>query len=292
VTTSKDQKAQEFTIGFWQDLIWNHGQGWRFQLAQDFDIKAAATSRNPVPATTSRLKSALNSVPPLNGYRSVSLDEDTGNILFNSDIQKVLDQRFSARKLDVLGFDACLMAMAQASYAFRNSVNVMIGSEELEPGEGWQYSAWLEPLTQNSALNGADVAKAVVESYKRRYGDVNLTTLSALDLARAEQIATSISLLGSEMSSQLTSERGAIAKARGAITPYGQAARLSTSIDLEFFLERYRASTNSTTIKDLIDKVRKGVRDISNIEREDASITCVALCHRNRDGTTRTWHSG
>jgi hypothetical protein len=42
-------------------------------------------------------------------------------------------------KVDVIGFDACLMAMVEVGHELTNSVNVMIGSEETEPARGWPY---------------------------------------------------------------------------------------------------------------------------------------------------------
>ncbi|WP_316195619.1 MULTISPECIES: clostripain-related cysteine peptidase [unclassified Bradyrhizobium] len=258
-----DWSMEKYPATRYMLIIWNHGQGWRFQLAREFNVRAMASSRSLTANASSQLKSSLSSVPPLNGYRSVSLDEDTGNILFNRDIQGVLDKRFTNKKLDVLGFDACLMSMVETAYAFRNSVGTMVGSEELEPGEGWQYAAWLLPLLKNPRLDGAGLAKAVVASYQKRYGDVNLTTLSALDLSRAEEVAGATSALGGELQRRLSSERGAIDKARSGITPYGQAARLATSVDLDFFLERYGARTSNGTIKSLVDKLRASLKKMT-----------------------------
>lgn len=258
-----DWSMKQYPATHYMLIIWNHGQGWRFQRARDFNMRAAAASRSLTVAANSQLKSAVRSVPPLNGYRSVSLDEDTGNILFNRDIQGVLEQRFSNKKLDLLGFDACLMSMVETAYAFRNSVNTMVASEELEPGEGWQYAAWLEPLLKRPTLDSAGLAKAVVASYQKRYGNSNLTTLSALDLSKTEEVAVATSALGDEMHRNLSSERTAIDKARLGITPYGQAARLDTSIDLDFFLERYRARTSNDAIKSLVDKLRRNLRKMT-----------------------------
>ncbi|MGY3591492.1 hypothetical protein ACVIGB_008929 [Bradyrhizobium sp. USDA 4341] len=258
-----DWSMKRYPATHYMLIIWNHGQGWRFQLAREFNLRAMAASRSLTTAAKSQLKSIVSSVPPFNGYRSVSLDEDTGSVLFNSDIQRVLEQRFGEKKLDLLGFDACLMSMVETAYAFRNSVNTMVGSEELEPGEGWQYAAWLAPLLKNPSLDGAGLAKAVVASYQKRYGDVNLTTLSALDLTKTEEVAGATSALGDEMQRRLSAERSAIGKARSGITPYGQAARLVTSIDLDFFLERYRARTNDSAIKSLIDKLRASLRKMT-----------------------------
>ncbi|MCD6488404.1 MAG: hypothetical protein J7K21_04185 [Desulfurococcales archaeon] len=38
--------------------------------------------------------------------------------------------------LDIIGFDACLMATIDAAYEFRNVADYLVASEETEPGHG------------------------------------------------------------------------------------------------------------------------------------------------------------
>ena len=52
------------------------------------------------------------------------------------------------RKLDVLGLDACLMAMGEVGYQSKGSASFMIGSEQTEPAEGWPYTAVLGELAK------------------------------------------------------------------------------------------------------------------------------------------------
>jgi hypothetical protein len=83
-------------------IIWNRGQGWRFQLASNRGLREVAT-RNSV-ADASRALDRTH-LPSPNGYRSVSYDEDSGQILYNRDIQETLQRILGNAKLDVIGFD-------------------------------------------------------------------------------------------------------------------------------------------------------------------------------------------
>ena len=60
---------------------------------------------------------------------------------------KTLSRVWSDAKIDVIGFDACLMAMLETAYALRDSGSVMVASEELEPGDGWSYDNFLRRLS-------------------------------------------------------------------------------------------------------------------------------------------------
>lgn len=246
-----DWSIQNYPAKRYLLVVWNHGQGWRFQLAAD-PVLRTITVDNFRSKQAFDLRSAT---PPIGGFRSVSQDADTGHILYNSEIQRVLAGRFSQNKLDVLGFDACLMAMVETAYAFRNSTKFMVGSEELEPGEGWNYQPILEALTKNPQMEAAELSRIMVESYKKNYGDGELATLSALNLAYADSLAKSISALSDRMTSDAVGGRKAIETARSKIKTYGTYHGLNTSLDMKLFLEKFRAATADRKTKAAIDQV-------------------------------------
>ena len=100
-----------------------------------------------------RLGDGLGSMEPIpddtrlhGAFRYVSHDEDTGDKLYNREIQDSLAGLAQNAKIDVIGFDACLMSMLETAYALRDRGAVMVGSEELEPGDGWSYDNFLENL--------------------------------------------------------------------------------------------------------------------------------------------------
>jgi hypothetical protein len=56
-------------------------------------------------------------------------------------------------KLDIIGFDACLMAMYEVGSTLAPYGKYLLGSELLEPGHGWDYSA-LAGITQHVTAAG------------------------------------------------------------------------------------------------------------------------------------------
>lgn len=62
----------------------------------------------------------------------------------------------AAFKFDVIGFDACLMAMYETSAVLTPCANFLLASQLLEPGTGWDYSAL------NSLVRGVTAANAAV----------------------------------------------------------------------------------------------------------------------------------
>ncbi|MGO9172939.1 MAG: clostripain-related cysteine peptidase [Rhodomicrobium sp.] len=215
-------------------VIWNHGQGWR------------AETQHPGAASPSFL----------GGYRAVSFDEDTGSFLYNSDVAMVITKVFGGSedtKLDVLGFDACLMSMVETAYSVKNSVKTMVASTELEPGAGWPYALWLSKLQNNSGIDEISLTQLIVESYRHRYQNGHHTTLSGINLVGFESVANSLSELSLALISKLNSERSNLEKVRSTIRPFGiwSDERLNTSIDLLTFLDKFQTETKDSSLKEL-----------------------------------------
>lgn len=156
-------------------VIWNHGQGYRLA----FDAKTGDTEVVETPSAN---------------HRAVSTDADKGSIIYNADLRTSLDAAFGP-ELKLVGFDACLMGMVETAYELKSVVPVMVGSEELEPGAGWNYTTLAEAITQAPSSDEVKFAQILVQSYKDNYRDTDSTTLSAIRLDGVQALAGEISKL-------------------------------------------------------------------------------------------------
>jgi len=241
-------------------IIWNHGQGWRFQLSSDRSLRArAAVDRNPT-------HHPRETAPPPAVLRSVSFDEDRRSFLYNRDIQDVLA---ASRPVDILGFDACLMSMLETAYAMRpvppeppslsprGGAGIMVASEELEQAAGWPYKSWLPALVAKPAMTPRELSALLVSAYKERYGDTYKTTLSAIDLAQVAHLVESLTTFSSLIQQQIDRELPIFRAARLACRHYGEEVGLATSVDLGHFLDRYAKASGSPDLAERARAVRK-----------------------------------
>ncbi|MCC7682750.1 clostripain-related cysteine peptidase [Janthinobacterium sp. FW305-128] len=236
-------------------VIWNHGQGWRFQLAANGPLKEQSARFG---LTTQQLNAVPATTPAVAGYRAVSSDDDTGHILYNREVQDVIAAEFTTSKLDLLGYDACLMAMLETAYGVAPSVNVMVGSQELEPGSGWRYATWLDKLVAKPGMGAEDLSRAVVESYRQQYLDEYLTTLSAVRLSAIAELAASLSNFSDAVRHAGDTELKALRKARASVLAYGASVvpPLRTSVDLTALLKAYERNSENSALKSKSTKVR------------------------------------
>ena len=66
---------------------------------------------------------------------------------------------------DIIGFDACLMSTIEVTHALDGFASFYCLSEELMPGDGWDYTPILQAMTDDPTMSPAGVAQTVADSY-------------------------------------------------------------------------------------------------------------------------------
>ncbi|MBX3233977.1 MAG: hypothetical protein KIT84_34385 [Labilithrix sp.] len=102
-------------------------------------------------------------------------------------------QRGLGRKIDMLGFDACLMGSWEVAEIAAPYASVLVASPELVPERGWPIDRALESLARAPAKSAADLAERFVTPFAdagRRY-----VSLSAIDLEAVPEVERAASEL-------------------------------------------------------------------------------------------------
>ena len=98
-------------------------------------------------------------------------------------------------KLDIVGFDACLMATIEVVEAVAPYSDIMIGSEILEPGDGWDYS-FLQLIVDNPSTNPEQLGAKIVDTFVAQGQTSDQSyALTMLNMSIAEQSINSINAL-------------------------------------------------------------------------------------------------
>jgi hypothetical protein len=102
------------------------------------------------------------------------------------------------RKIDIVGFDACLMSMIEVAYQIKDAAELSVGSEESEPNEGWPYDRILKALTSKPSMSPAELAGTITREYLSSYGREEVT-LSAANLSALDPLARAIDGLAKKL---------------------------------------------------------------------------------------------
>jgi hypothetical protein len=154
-------------------VIWNHGGGFRSPAYTAKDIAWDDTSGDKI--TMPELEYALSVISAHMG-----------------------------KNIDIVGMDACLMAMTEVAYQIKDYADILVASEENEPGDGWPYDTILAQMAANPTMSSTQLAADVVDKYIDSY-PFNEVTQSAIDLSYMDTLAGQLSNLAlAIMSDSLT----------------------------------------------------------------------------------------
>ncbi len=86
---------------------------------------------------------------------------------------------------DIIGFDACLMGSTEVAHSLYGYGKYLLGSEEVEPGDGWDHTAYLQAMTDDPTMSPAEIGETVADSFVDYYVTwrVNTKELLAMDVA-------------------------------------------------------------------------------------------------------------
>lgn len=106
-----------------------------------------------------------------------------------------------APALELVGFDTCLMATVDVASVFQAFSKYLVASQEVEPGNGWLYSGWLQKLAEDPSMEGDDLGIAICNTYYEgceAVGTQDQTTLSVTDLTRLTPLLEAYESFGQE----------------------------------------------------------------------------------------------
>lgn len=143
-----------------------------------------------------------------------------------------ISEALSGYKLNLIGFDACLMSMIEVAYSLQNVANVMVASEEWEPWDGWPYDLILTSLIENPDWTEVELSTQIVddyiESYKqgpyayRPWGGLYsvLVTMAAINLPAIQELTQNLEALSRELINKMPEYLGAITEAKDSADRY------------------------------------------------------------------------
>jgi hypothetical protein len=189
-------------------------------------------------------------------YSDLSIPEIVSSI-------EQIRQNTGLDKFELFGFDACLMGQIEVFGSLYPYSNYMVASEEVIPGYGWSYAAWLGQLAQNPAVDGSGLSQSIISTYiindtvltgGRATADEiaqeeATTTLSAIESARVPDV---IGAMNQFVSSITSLDQTLVAEARTYTRSYyslfGEEVSASF-IDLGNFSEVLATRTDDTAIQ-------------------------------------------
>ena len=217
------------------------------------------------------------------GYGS---DDIFGSSFSMSDIRDAFAKTYGTNPkeapIELIGFDACLMSSLEAIHTLSDYTKYMAVSEEVEPGDGWDYGEWIKYLSDDPSLNGAQVARYIADSYMDYYVTENINVsniagenavcFSVIDVQKAEETYEAYAELAkAELadSAEDISNLSTIGSAASRSTRFsGDYYDIFNTIDLGNFMDNLNESypEETTKVKNLLSEAVLYHRENSYLE--------------------------
>lgn len=127
-------------------------------------------------------------------------------------------------KLDLLGFDACLMATYEVASTLAPYADRMLASQELEPGHGWNYRTLQvlvdEPGAPVDALGSALIAGFADQAAES--GTDAEITLALIDLTRMAAVDAALAAFGTALTEGAADVAPIVGRARAGALGFGR----------------------------------------------------------------------
>jgi hypothetical protein len=165
-------------------------------------------------------------------FKNVCGDATDSDQLDMREVRAALDTiETNQEQPDLLGFDACLMSMAEVAYEIRQHAGVMVASEKGIPLNGWPYDTILGDLVASPTMSASQLASATVSRYYQSYSNSEL--LAAIDLSLVDDLAGKVDELAQALRSHWNNDAGACVQA---------ACGVMTAVDDAVFAEAHGTS--------------------------------------------------
>jgi hypothetical protein len=143
------------------------------------------------------------------------------------------------------------MAMTEVAYQIKDYADIMVTSEENEPGDGWPYDTILAQLVSNPHMSPEQLAADIVDRYIYSYYSYPYdVTQSAIDLSYMNDLAGQLSALALAIMSDNLTLKSNYLNAASFSQNYGSPGS-PDFIDLYDFCNKLLAYSNSTSVKNI-----------------------------------------
>lgn len=214
-------------------ILWDHANGWpvgTYYAYKDKAIIYDQSSNNWIGVADGELKHAITEIK---------------NIL--------------GKKISILAFDACLMAMAEVADEISDGADIIFASEDLTPWDGLPYQDILSYLTTNNNTSAKNLSKNMVDlavnSYNNGSQGNNPCTFSAIDLSLFIQARNNFgqNLLFLTQSSHTQAMQNARAQSQTFSIEHNPPTSSDDYLDLIDFLYHARNAITNQTDRDKIN---------------------------------------
>lgn len=166
-------KAAHRALGFWDHGSGVFDEGDAAEIVLDRAPRSISTKAKGRSLPGPRLFFPASAVAADERFKAMLHDDTSGGLLTNVEAAGVVRAAFKRAgfggKLDLIFSDTCLNGMIEVVEQLRPFANVIVGSEDLEPGDGWDYERLFRAMTAKPPTTAAAWGTTAVDAFEAGY---------------------------------------------------------------------------------------------------------------------------
>ena len=222
-------------------------------------------------------------------FNDDKLDINEINQAFSNTTNSPFNEIGYGKKIELIGFDSCLMASVEVANSIAQFGRYMVAPEEIEPQWGWNYSSILKSLVLAPNQNGSELGKTIANSFYKKSESLSISqgynaqqevTISLVNLTAVPELVANLDTLAHEINSKMTDFKSVIGleKSIDSAERFGQTSKgtsglvdladVASNIKQRFpqsskLIDAVQNSTNATVIYKINGELERSASGLS-----------------------------
>ena len=172
------------------------------------------------------------------------------------ELRTALVSGLNGAKLDIIGFDCCLMNCVDLCADLYGIADYSVVSQELVNGTGLNYDEWMKPIVDDPGISTEKIAMSIAETYvaensRGRYAAT--ATMSVIASEKMPAVMDAANAFSASLSALLDTNLAGVIRVRNQLTTFGEFADYDASdlVDVEDMCDAFSAllPTECETLK-------------------------------------------
>ena len=179
------------------------------------------------------------------------------------EIKAAMDNVFETqnlnKKLEFIGYDCCLMQLQDLAEFNSPYFNYMVGSEETEAGEGWDYDNWLDDLYAGDDTE--TVLAEICDTFLSDNGWSSDQTLAVLDLNKMDNYFNKFEAMSAAIKDKVNSNKSTFKQVINSCKKYEDFSRFGL-FDGKDFLNKLASNSTFTSFATQINDAKTALSEM------------------------------
>jgi len=163
-----------------------------------------------------------------------------------SELRNALKKGLNGTRLDIIGFDCCLMNCVDLCSDMYGIADLALVSQELVSGTGLNYDEWMRPIVNDPSLSTQKIAMAMADTYiaeNSKGRSASTATMSVISTDKMPAVMDAANVFSASLAEVMKDNLSGVVRLRNQLTSFGEFLDYDASdlVDVEDMCDAFSA---------------------------------------------------